>query len=69
MKELNDEERRKVLRFVTSVSRPPLLGFGALKPRFSIRDAGDDQQRLCSASEFLFCPDAIRYVVADVGLS
>lgn len=50
MRELDDEQRRKVLRFVTSVSRAPLLGFKALKPRFSIRDSGTDQTRLCSAS-------------------
>ncbi|KAI5809742.1 hypothetical protein DFH27DRAFT_158609 [Peziza echinospora] len=48
--DLTDEERRAVLKFVTSVSRAPLLGFGMLKPRFSIRDAGDDQDRLPSTS-------------------
>lgn len=51
MRELTDEERRKVLKFVTSVARAPLLGFGVLKPKFSIRDAGEDQTRLCSASK------------------
>lgn len=50
MRELDDSERRKVLKFVTSVARAPLLGFGILRPRFSIRDAGEDQTRLCSAS-------------------
>lgn len=50
MRNLNDDERRKVLKFVTSVARAPLLGFGVLRPRFSIRDAGEDQGRLCSAS-------------------
>lgn len=52
MRELGDGERRKVLRFVTSVARAPLLGFAVLRPRFSIRDAGEDQTRLCSASKF-----------------
>jgi ubiquitin-protein ligase E3 C len=52
MHELDDTDRRKVLRFVTSVSRAPLLGFKVLSPRFCIRDAGDDQTRLCSASEY-----------------
>lgn len=52
MRELSDAERRKVLKFVTSVARAPLLGFGVLRPRFSIRDAGEDQTRLCSASKF-----------------
>ncbi|KAI5858938.1 hypothetical protein BZA05DRAFT_428110 [Tricharina praecox] len=50
MHELDDADRRKVLRFVTSVARAPLLGFRVLRPRFSIRDAGEDQARLCSAS-------------------
>ncbi|RPB11949.1 hypothetical protein P167DRAFT_574870 [Morchella conica CCBAS932] len=50
MRELDDFERRKVLKFVTSVARAPLLGFGILRPKFSIRDAGEDQSRLCSAS-------------------
>lgn len=50
MRELTDAERRKVLKFVTSVARAPLLGFGVLRPKFSIRDAGEDQTRLCSAS-------------------
>jgi len=50
MHELDDSDRRKVLRFVTSVSRAPLLGFRVLRPCFSIRDAGEDQTRLCSAS-------------------
>jgi ubiquitin-protein ligase E3 C len=50
MKSLTDEERRKVLKFVTSTPRAPLLGFEQLNPRFSIRDAGDDQERLPSTS-------------------
>lgn len=50
MKELDDEDRRKVLKYVTSTPRAPLLGFGQLNPRFSIRDAGADEQRLPSTS-------------------
>jgi ubiquitin-protein ligase E3 C len=50
MKDISDEERRAVLKFVTSTPRAPLLGFGTLNPRFSIRDAGSDQQRLPSTS-------------------
>ncbi|KAL5113302.1 ubiquitin-protein ligase (E3) [Pleosporales sp. CAS-2024a] len=50
MREMSDEERRAVLKFVTSTPRAPLLGFGTLNPRFSIRDAGSDQQRLPSTS-------------------
>jgi ubiquitin-protein ligase E3 C len=50
MKEISDDERRAVLKFVTSTPRAPLLGFGTLNPRFSIRDAGSDQERLPSTS-------------------
>ncbi|CAE6463079.1 unnamed protein product [Rhizoctonia solani] len=47
---LNQDERRALLRFVTSCSRPPLLGFKELNPRFAIRDATTDDQRLPTAS-------------------
>ncbi|KAL6707717.1 ubiquitin-protein ligase (E3) [Coniothyrium glycines] len=50
MKEISDDERRAVLKFVTSTPRAPLLGFSTLNPRFSIRDAGGDQERLPSTS-------------------
>ncbi|KAG6816046.1 hypothetical protein H0H93_008491, partial [Arthromyces matolae] len=44
------EQRMALLRFVTSCSRPPLLGFKELVPNLSIRDAGTDQHRLPTAS-------------------
>lgn len=50
MEELPDEDRRKVLKFVTSTPRAPLLGFGSLNPRFCIRDGGGDEARLPSTS-------------------
>jgi ubiquitin-protein ligase E3 C len=50
MKELDDSDRRKVLKYVTSTPRAPLLGFSQLRPRFSIRDAGNDEERLPSTS-------------------
>ena len=50
MTELGQEDRGKVLKFVTSTPRAPLLGFGSLSPRFSIRDAGNDESRLPSTS-------------------
>ena len=50
MHSLRDEERREVLKYVTSTPRAPLLGFSQLKPAFSIRDGGLDQERLPSAS-------------------
>ncbi|TFY62017.1 hypothetical protein EVJ58_g4134, partial [Rhodofomes roseus] len=46
----DQEQRRKLLRFATSCSRPPLLGFKELVPNFAIRDAGSDENRLPTAS-------------------
>ena len=48
--DFTDEDRRKLLKFVTSTPRAPLLGFAALEPRFCIRDAGNDEMRLPSTS-------------------
>ncbi|KAL4881195.1 hypothetical protein BJY04DRAFT_189317 [Aspergillus karnatakaensis] len=50
LEQMTNEERRKVLRFVTSTPRAPLLGFSHLNPRFSIRDSSEDQERLPSTS-------------------
>ncbi|KAI1175220.1 hypothetical protein F4777DRAFT_340623 [Nemania sp. FL0916] len=50
MRNLKDSERRDVLKYVTSTPRAPLLGFSQLKPQFSIRDGGTDEERLPSAS-------------------
>ncbi len=50
MRAFSDADRRKVLKFVTSTPRAPLLGFAMLNPRFSIRDSGADQTRLPSTS-------------------
>ncbi|KAH9816368.1 putative E3 ubiquitin protein ligase [Teratosphaeria destructans] len=50
MESLPDSERRKVLKFVTSTPRGPLLGFAMLNPRFSIRDSGADEGRFPTAS-------------------
>ena len=50
MREMTNEERQKVLKFVTSTPRAPLLGFSNLNPRFSIRDSSLDQERLPSTS-------------------
>ncbi|GAA5854091.1 hypothetical protein JCM5353_002749 [Sporobolomyces roseus] len=40
------EDRAKLVKFVTSCARPPLLGFGELNPLFAIRNAGQDESRL-----------------------
>ncbi|KAK5936534.1 ubiquitin-protein ligase (E3) [Knufia obscura] len=50
LKELDDGDRRKVLKFVTSTPRAPLLGFSHLNPKFSIRDSSEDTTRLPSTS-------------------
>ena len=47
---LPDEDCRKLLKYVTSTPRGPLLGFKQLNPQFSIRDSGSDQTRLPSTS-------------------
>ncbi|KAM0751833.1 HECT-domain-containing protein [Meredithblackwellia eburnea MCA 4105] len=44
------DDRSKLVKFVTSCARPPLLGFKELNPRFAIRRAGDDQSRLPTSS-------------------
>jgi len=46
----DQEQRRALLRFVTSCSRPPLLGFKELVPNFAIRNAGEDEHRLPTSS-------------------
>ena len=48
--EMSAEDVAKVLKFITSTPRAPLLGFGNLNPKFSIRDSGGDQTRLPSTS-------------------
>ncbi|ESZ93444.1 hypothetical protein SBOR_6151 [Sclerotinia borealis F-4128] len=50
MEEFPDEDKRKVLKYVTSTPRAPLLGFAQLNPPFSIRDSSGDEERLPSAS-------------------
>jgi ubiquitin-protein ligase E3 C len=50
MESLTEEEKGAVLKFITSTPRAPLLGFGSLNPLFSIRDSGNDQERLPSTS-------------------
>lgn len=44
-KDFNSEEHKLFLKFVTSCSKPPLLGFANLEPPFSIRcvEVSDDQ--------------------------
>ncbi|KAL8680951.1 MAG: hypothetical protein Q9186_002911 [Xanthomendoza sp. 1 TL-2023] len=46
----DDADKMRLLKFVTSTPRAPLLGFGNLNPKFSIRDGGNDQTRLPTTS-------------------
>jgi ubiquitin-protein ligase E3 C len=66
LKNLDDPDRRKVLKYVTSTPRAPLLGFSQLKPRFSIRDAGSDETRLPSTSTCVNLLKLPRYSTASV---
>lgn len=49
VEEMSPEERCGLVKFVTSVSRAPLLGFGALVPNFGITNSGSSH-RLPTAS-------------------
>lgn len=42
--------RMKFVKFVTSCSRPPLLGFKELVPQFCLRNAGVNDERLPTSS-------------------
>ncbi|PNY22448.1 E3 ubiquitin protein ligase [Tolypocladium capitatum] len=50
MGDFTDSQRRDVLKYVSSTPRAPLLGFSQLRPKFSIRDGGTDEERLPSTS-------------------
>jgi len=50
VRELSEEDKRSLLKFVTSCSRPPLLGFRDLDPPFCVHNAGNDPVRLPTAS-------------------
>lgn len=51
VEEFDDRDRGALLKFVTSCSRPPLLGFRALQPCISIHQVNirDDDERLPTA--------------------
>lgn len=46
----DNEQRMKFIKFVTSCSRPPLLGFKELRPQLCIRNAGSSDDRLPTSS-------------------
>ncbi|XP_022110390.1 ubiquitin-protein ligase E3C-like [Acanthaster planci] len=47
---MDNNQKRALLKFVTSCSRPPLLGFKELYPPFCIQYGGSDEERLPTAS-------------------
>ncbi|KAF8980210.1 hypothetical protein BGZ46_004517 [Entomortierella lignicola] len=50
VEEMGEEDRRLLVKFVTSCARPPLLGFGELYPKLCIRNAGQEEDRLPTSS-------------------
>ena len=48
--EMNEQDRRRLVKFVTSCERPPSLGFAALHPPFTIQRVDGDDSRLPTAS-------------------
>lgn len=65
MNSISDADRRNVVKFVTSTPRAPLLGFDQLKPTFTIRDSGTDEDRLPSTSTCVNLLKLPRYTTAD----
>lgn len=52
--DLSTSEQQQLLRFVTSCSRPPVLGFGTLNPKFTIRCMSDgESENEISARNFV----------------
>ncbi|KAJ3167663.1 hypothetical protein HDU88_002110 [Geranomyces variabilis] len=49
-REFTDAQLSDLVKFVTSCARPPLLGFAELRPGFCIRMAGEEVDRLPTAS-------------------
>jgi len=51
-KTMNDDDRSKMLKFVTSCPRAPLMGFGSLQPLFCVvkMDCSDPDTKLPTSS-------------------
>ncbi|KAI9217099.1 hypothetical protein BC828DRAFT_411555 [Blastocladiella britannica] len=60
-----DEDRRLLVRFITSCTRAPLLGFKELVPAMCIRPGGDDQEWLPTASTCVNLLKLPKYASAD----
>lgn len=50
VEEFSPRDKAKLLKYVTSVHKAPLMGFALLSPRFGIRNAGRELDRLPTAS-------------------
>lgn len=50
VRKLREDDKRELIKFVTSVPKAPLLGFSQLYPKFAIRNGGSDTSRLPTAS-------------------
>jgi ubiquitin-protein ligase E3 C len=50
LQSFDNSMRMKFVKFVTSCSRPPLLGFKELVPQFCLRNAGVDDERFPTSS-------------------
>ncbi|KAG0212100.1 hypothetical protein BGX28_006861 [Mortierella sp. GBA30] len=50
VQEMKEEDRRLLVKFITSCARPPLLGFAELNPKLCIRNAGQEEDRLPTSS-------------------
>ena len=50
VEEMSEEDRRLLVKFVTSCARPPLMGFAELNPKLCIRNAGREEDRLPTSS-------------------
>ncbi|KAF9974745.1 hypothetical protein BGZ73_001800 [Actinomortierella ambigua] len=50
VEDMSEDDRRLLVKFVTSCARPPLLGFKELNPKMCIRNAGDAEDRLPTSS-------------------
>ena len=50
LREYDPPKRAATLKFATSCSRPPLLGFAHLQPRFCVHMATDEEGRLPTAA-------------------
>ncbi|KAI8583464.1 hypothetical protein K450DRAFT_223827 [Umbelopsis ramanniana AG] len=66
LREIDNEQRSKFVKFVTSCSRPPLLGFKGLNPQFCIRNAGGFDSRLPTSSTCVNLLKLPRYSNLDI---